>query len=196
MTVITRDEAKGALGITGTESDAQIDALLASVTGAVEGAARRLFSQATVTAELHAGGDMALPLSRYPVASITTVTDKQTGRDLDATEYELHAASGQLYHLPWSSRWDGELYASPFGAGGSGAAPLPRYAVTYLGGPTTAPADVKAAAFSILAAWLSGALGGLTSEKDGDYTYKRAEGAGGIPPDAAATLSRYAAAPI
>lgn len=195
MAIISLSDAKAALGITGTARDAQITALLAGVSAMIETYAGRAFSQAAVT-EYHFGGVASLPLRRYPVASIATVTDELTGSVVDSSGYEVQASTGLLRRLPWGSVWEGGHPASPFDRRfpAPEAANARRWKVAYTGGPVAAPADVQLAAFEVLGGMLK-SQGGVASEKDGDYAVTFAT-TGGMPASAASILARYRASVI
>ena len=187
-------EVKDGLGITGTDDDAQITALLEPVSALIEREAGRAFSSATVT-ERHAGGDATIALRRWPVASITTVTDKATGNVLASDQYELEGETGLLRRLSIGSQW----------ASGRSRqivylredVPVLRWEIIYVGGPATAPEDIKLALYKAIGASITGSgMAGLISEKDGDYSYVRsamASAPGSLPPAAMAIVRSYRA---
>ena len=178
MAIDTRANVKLALGISDTGSDDKIDALLEPITSVIETYTRRAFSQASRTEYLTSQGEQSLPLHWTPVSAITSVTDRVTSTAIDSSEYALEDDVGILRRLPIGWRWSEGLR---------------RYTVVYTGGPSTAPADIKAAFYEMIQASLVG-QGGIKSEKDGDYSYTLGEGSmDGVPKAAQATLNSYRA---
>ena len=191
MGLATLTEIKDALGITDTNNDTQITALLEPISTLIEREAGRGFSSETTT-ERHMGGDPSIALRRWPVASITTVTDKATGEALASDQYDFEGDTGLLRRLPLGSQWaearvDQIVYLRE-------NVPVLRWEIVYVGGPATAPEDVKLALFYSIESSLNGGMGGMQSEKDGDYAYVRATGsagAGSLPANALAILQSY-----
>ena len=190
MALATLTEVKEALGIGNTDSDDRINALLEPISVLIERTSGRKFTSATVT-ERYNGGDPTIALLRFPVASITTVTDKVTGTVLGSSEYELEGRLGLLRKLPFGAQWAGGR-RSPI-VHLRETAPALRWEIVYIGGSVTAPEDIKLALFYSIDASLNGAMGGMQSEKDGDYAYARAPGAAGLPANAMAILKSYSA---
>ena len=193
MALATLTEVKESLGISNTDSDDRINALLEPISVLIERIAGRKFTSATVT-ERYRGGDPTIPLRRFPVASITTVTDKFTGTVLGTDEYELEGPLGLLRKLPIGSQWATGRTTQIVHL--REIAPVLRWEVVYIGGPVTCPEDVKLALFYSMDASLNGAMGGMKSEKDGDYSYVRdtgSTGPGGLPANAMSILKSYTA---
>lgn len=95
---------KTELGISGTSEDAKIETWIhqASAIFAVE--CNRVFAQETVSEQFrNTGGGWVGPiaLQRYPVASITSVTEDDDDA-LSASDYELDAETGLLWRLDTS----------------------------------------------------------------------------------------------
>lgn len=194
MAIVLLTETKEALGISGSDEDTRLMRLTHMASGVAERISGRAWTQAEVT-ERHQGGVQALPLRRYPVASVSTVTDKSSGEVMAATGYEIETTTGLLYRLPYGRWWDGYAPSPVFQTGGGGSASFPRWEVTYTGGPSSAPEDIRAAVIEIIA-HMRNAQGGMQSEKDGDYSYSMAATPAGVPPTVMAVLSRYAGAPV
>jgi hypothetical protein len=204
MALDTRENVKAALNIGDTDSDAQIDALLEPISAMIEREAGRDFSSASVT-ERHMGGEPTINLRRWPVTSITTVTDKVTGEALASDQYALEASTGLLRRLPIGSQWARAFGVQTFHLREN--SPVLRWEITYIGGPSATPEDIKLALYLSVGASLSrsdgaggGGMTGLQSERDGDYAYTRAQpsqqsGAAfsGLPPAASAILASYKA---
>lgn len=188
MALATLTEVKEALGIGNTDTDDRINALLEPISVLIERASGRAFTSATVT-ERHSGGDPTIALRRFPVASITTVTDKVIGTVLESDDYELEGPLGLLRRLPFGSQWSTGRVSQIVHL--SERPPVLRWEIVYIGGPVTCPEDVKLALFYSMDASLNGAMGGMQSEKDGDYAYTRAPGAAGLPANAMAILRSY-----
>lgn len=182
-------EVKDALGITGADDDTQITALLEPVSTMIERVAGRAFSSASVT-ERHLGGEATIALRRYPVASITTVTDKALGEVLSSDQYEIDVETGLLRRLALGSQWARASTAQIFYLRES--VPVLRWEIEYVGGPATPPEDVKLALFYTIGAAITGSgMAGFQSEKDGDYAYVRAPSTGALPPNAMEILLPY-----
>jgi hypothetical protein len=189
MALATRIEVKAALGISDTSQDDKIDALLEPITSLIEQAAGRAFTSATVT-ERYMGGEPTIALKRYPVTSITSVTDKITGQALAATDYALEAATGLLRRLPLGSSWSAAYGPRIVYLGNTPQ--VGRWEIVYVGGATSVPGDVLFAYYETFAAVLAG-QGGMQSEKDGDYSYVRGASVGAVPASAMAALQSYKA---
>ncbi len=190
MALATLTEVKEALGISNTDTDDRINALLEPISVLIERIAGRKFTSATVT-ERYNGGEPTIALGRFPVASITTVTDKVTGTVLGTDQYELEGPLGLLHRLPLGAQWATGRHRQIVYL--REIAPVLRWEIVYVGGPVTCPEDVKLALFYSMDASLNGAMGGMQSEKDGDYAYSRAPGAASLPANAMSILKSYSA---
>lgn len=195
MALVTLSEVKAALGL-GDESDARITALLDPVSEAIEEYTGRAFSSAAVVEE-HAGGGRHLYLRRLPVTVLTSVTDRANNEVIESDTYEL-SQDGMLTRLPFGSRWLTATQPSAFynlpSAGILSPDGALRWRVSYTGGPTEAPANVKLAAYETFAGLLR-EMGGATSLKDGDFAISFAASTG-LPSSAMGLLSRYRSRPI
>ena len=191
MAIMDLSGVKAILGITDSARDDQIIAMLEPATALVERLSNRKWTNASRT-ERHEGGVQAIPLRVYPVSTVTTVTDKLTGSALASSGYEVEAATGLLYRLPYGAWWDGFAPSPIFTTDGGGSAAFARWEIVYTGGPATVPGDVQFAFAEIVSSALT-SQGGMQSEKDGDYSYTRAPTRDGVPPSASAVLMRYAA---
>ena len=206
MALDTLTNVKNALGISATDQDTQIGALLEPLSALIEREAGRRFTSETVT-ERHPGGEATISLREFPVASITSVTDKVTGEVLSSDQFELEVETGLLRRLALGSRWatagiDQAVYLRE-------STDAMRWEVVYLGGPATVPEDVKLALYLAIGANIDlaastggGAIGGIIAEKDGDYSYQRAAPAAstasalsatGLPAQSAAIARSYRA---
>ena len=203
MALATLSEIKNGLGITSTNFDAQIVALINPVSALIEREAGRKFDCATFT-ERHMGGEPTIALREYPVLSITSVTDKATDEALATTDYEVEKSTGLLRRLTLGSRWAASHSAQVFYVGKN--TPVGRWEIIYEAG--TVPEDVKLAMFYTISSLVGstassagGMAGPLISESDGDYSYTRAAPAGagagttmsGLPANASAILASYKA---
>lgn len=199
MPLVTLEEVKAALGL-GGENDMRISALLDPVSDAVETYANRRFTSTGLTERLPGGG-RALILSRIPVdtAQTITITDLVTGQAAAASDYDLDAAEGMAWRMPYGSIWAGGVTGSPFLEGmryRSAASSAPRWRVAYTGGPATVPGDVKLACYETIAAQINGA-GGIQSGRDGDFAFAFAEGSvSSLPDSAERRLNHYRSAPL
>jgi len=185
MTIATLAEVKAILGLADTESDARITAMLGGVSSMVEKFTRRAWSNASAST-ISSGGDRALLLSRYPITSVETITDRHSGFEVSSDQYRIDAPNGMVYRLPWGAYWATMGDSSPFGGDSASAQNIPRWQVEYTGGPDSAPDDVKMAFAEIISSLMKSS-GGISSEKDGDYSYSISNSMG-IPPSAAFIL--------
>jgi hypothetical protein len=105
----TLERFKTDLAITGTNADRDtaIEDLIDDISDAVDSYLGRTLAKETVSESFRLDPyevPEALPLTRWPVASITSVT--VDGTLVDASEYEIDAETGQLYRLNASGyRW-------------------------------------------------------------------------------------------
>ncbi len=194
MALDTLSGVKAGLGISNSDDDTQITALLEPMSALIEREAGRSFTSATVT-ERYLGGDPTIALRRYPVSSITTVTDKATSEELASDGYDLEATTGLLRRLPLGSQWAKTRAGQIFYLRED--VPVLRWEIIYVGGPSTVPEDIKLALYFAIGAAITGSgMSGMQSEKDGDYAYARAAAAGApgsLPPNAMAILKPYKA---
>lgn len=96
--LVRLDAVRDALGITESGEDEQLATWIKQASGAVTKHLNRVLAQETVEETFRLSTvTESLLLSRYPVASIVSVTEFDTV--LAATDYELHAASGVLTRL-------------------------------------------------------------------------------------------------
>lgn len=188
MGLVTLSDVKAALGVSGSDQDAKITALLDPVSGLVERLAGRSFTQATHT-EYDDGGGFHLFVSVRPIASITSITDRRSGDVIASSEYDFDADEGSIIRLPYGAIWDRAPDPSAF-LDGNPTQERRRWKIVYVGGPATVPDDVKLAFYEIMSATLT-SQGGKQSEKDGDYSYTMASG-GPVPSSASMILKSYA----
>jgi hypothetical protein len=186
----TLAQVKAALGITDTDQDAQITALLLGADAVVDAyCARPLIETAHV--EYADGGGRSIELASWPVftSPALVVRDMFTGQDVAAAAYTQDGARGLLYISPG--------YGGAFGSARSSWERGPnRWRITYTAGyaSDSIPAEVTQAAAEIVGARLKGA-GGVTGESDMGYSYQLSErqlgGESGVPPAARALLTKH-----
>lgn len=134
MALTTTATVKTYAGISGSGSDAQIDAIVAAVDRAMKEYLGRQIESATVTAEIHDGNgqDDFLLLLEWPVTAVSAVSI--SGTALTVADYEIDGAKGLLFYKP----------------GGTGFAAWPEgrrnLSVTYTAGYASVPADLALAA--------------------------------------------------
>lgn len=180
MTIATRTEVKTFLGITGTDKDALIDALLPVADGVAEAYTGRAISQAAVTDFLRGGGE-SLVASAWPVTSVV-VSDMSgtTAFTVSTDDYSVDEARGIITRQPIGASW-------PMGHR--------RWRVAYTGGwaDGSAPDEIKWAVSEIISLIMSSSDSGLLQERDMDYSYARSVTLmeGFIPPAAKLILNRY-----
>jgi len=123
MGYITLAEAKSWLNVTDTSEDTVLLALIEAATSAVEGVADRTFTSATITESYTGMGSKFLFLHRTPITAVTSVSlaDSGTTATVDFTKVNIRRTDGGIF---------------PYGE---------KVVVTYTGGYTTIPQDVKMA---------------------------------------------------
>ena len=117
--LITLDDLKLELGITGTAEDAALQARITRLSDQIAEYCDRIFALIEVE-ETFAfnsaarmcphGGPQPIPLvlMQYPVTEIATLT--RDGVAIDAAEYDLNSASGLLW--PRAGQWSGRIVAT------------------------------------------------------------------------------------
>lgn len=95
--LITVDEFKTDQGITVDTDDAKIALFITQASAVIASYCNRIFSQETISEQFRNVHSDTLILARFPVASITLVTE--CGTDLDATDYEVDPDTGLLSRL-------------------------------------------------------------------------------------------------
>ena len=91
----TLDTVKAALGITGTDQDDQLEALITSASAAIQSWCNRVLVEEGVE-ETFRSGDTVM-LSRYPISDLTSITDN--GSELDESAYQADLATGIIDRL-------------------------------------------------------------------------------------------------
>lgn len=153
--------------------------LIADATATIETYCSRKFGPVTGTEKRH-GGYRTYRVDNYPIASVSSITVDGVAEDLE--DWTINYGSGLIY----------------------GTAPrgILNVAITYTGGPTEVPADVKRAALLLIQHLhsLRNVSSGLASETVGPYskTFAQAiagaDGTGGVgvlPQTVAELLNRY-----
>ena len=186
----TIDDVKAILGVSGTDQDARLAAVIAGAQAAITRMTGVRFGVGEVV-EDHPGGVATLALRAHPVVAIVGVEDLAGGGAVDAGGYELDAALGLLRRLPFGQTWSGARAPGPFldPLGVGPGAIRPRWRVTFTAGYAAVPGDLLLAIADMVAATL-GQQGGKTSEKDGDYAVSYSAPTG-VPASAMAIISSY-----
>jgi len=117
--LVTLDELKLELGITGTSEDAALEARITRLSEQIAEYCDRIFAQIEVEETFAFAGGLCpqarcngteptpLVLMQYPVTEIVSLT--RDGVDIVADDYDLDAASGLLW--PRSGQWAGRIVA-------------------------------------------------------------------------------------
>lgn len=184
---------KDELVITGTDGDVSLNRYIKSCSAAVAQYCNRVFQAETVKDEFWLnrdlfpcavpGGKSPLQLTRWPIVSITSVTENDVTL-VDGADFRIDCKNGHLIRL------DANGYPRNW--------PALAIAVQYIGGFATVPADVVEAVLRLIKkSWFSrGADPSLKSENvSGVYEYQRwfATGseAGNMTPDVVDILDNY-----
>lgn len=158
----TLDRVKRELGITVDTDDLTLEDMVVRASSAIARETRRVFGVETVTETLDGTGTRLLGLSRYPVLSVSAVTEDGTA----ITDYSVEdAESGALYRANGWGRsgglrmWGTEAYSSGYILPGYQDL---RYSVTYQAGyalpdasTPTLPGAVEQACLETVKAWYS-----------------------------------------
>jgi len=168
--LVSLDDAKEVLSITGDAEDDKIINLINRATDIIETYCNgRRFASTTHTNEIYDGtGDYYLPLEHYPVTTLTSV-ERRTG-DFDTPAWE--ALESAFYDLDDDGeRGPGMVYHS--GGFMEGAR---NYRITYTAGYTTIPNDLQQACFKLIAfLYTQTKATGMKSETLGEYSYTKAD---------------------
>jgi hypothetical protein len=136
--LITLAECKTMMGITATDSDAQLQLMIDMASATVARLCNRVFAQETCEERFRGIGSRRVFLSHWPVkeADLTTV-EAPFGTVLDSTQYELEQGSGKVSFLTDATTGPGDDPAWPEAV-----------RITYTGGyllPDDAPLPLKQA---------------------------------------------------
>lgn len=133
--LVNLDDAKVHLGVTGTDSDAIITSLIAAASAAVTSHIGRPIGQGEYRETLRFDHmERALPLSRWPVTSVTSIAEGD--ETLVASDFEVSTDDGLIHRLTDKGRymcWPADVVV-----------------VEYEAGYAEIPADVQAAVLSVL----------------------------------------------
>lgn len=124
--LVTLAETKTHLRNPANVADAQLNDMIEAASATCEQYTGRVWSQRTITAEKHHGGQPYLVLLCTPVESVTTVVE--SGTTLTSSDWVLDAP------LLWRGTSTAAMYWSPGRA---------NVAVTYVAGPATVPDTIK-----------------------------------------------------
>lgn len=107
---ITLADAKAYLGITGTDSDARLTAILAAVASQIEAYTAALVTQRTVTERMYPEDAVAaLALTHYPVSSLTSFTIDDEAQTLG--ELRVANSGGMVRNIDGSAIAGAEIVA-------------------------------------------------------------------------------------
>ena len=146
---VTLDECKQDTNITTDTNDEELQGIIDAATAILEnhpGYTVADHVKQTTVSEWHDGGNDEIILKRYPVASVTSVTEWNgtTPQTLTADAWDSGAGADYGYALDADA---GVLYRS---SGGSPSRFTGRVKVIYVAGTTTVPADLRLAALLLV----------------------------------------------
>lgn len=184
---------KDELNITNGASDTKLQRYLTSASAAAAQFCNRVFQAETITDEFWAqrdrwprlipGGMSSLQLSRWPIVSVTSVTENGTVL-VDGTDFRADKANGQLI------RMDINGYPRLW--------PVYPISVVYVGGFSTIPADVEDAVIRMVRQrWSAKDRDPLAKQisipgvLEQQFWVATGTDAGNMPPDVADILSNY-----
>lgn len=180
---------KSFLGITDSSQDYFLTDLIAIATDTIQNYVGRTFSLETVTEKLPGTGTAKLVLSKYPIVSITSITD-ESGL-IDATGYEISDdKAGTVY------RKDGVFFFKGMVTGILGfnnpQEAANNITVVYQAGYSTVPLDVEMAAIShIRSLYLGRSRDNSVSSEAVQGVYSVTYGSAALSADVVSTLGRY-----
>ena len=158
--LVTSAEAKTFLGVGNTDDDTLIGALIDYVSAAIERYCGKAFSSSASRSEYCDGGGSDLILTYTPVTAIASIVDTfDDDAVVTATDYSYDGAAGLVFPSLDSEFWTAGRWDSG----------RRRFLVTYTGGDSATPDDVKLAALTWIADIYncrddikSGSMGGIT----------------------------------
>lgn len=193
MAVADLSAVKAYLGLSDTDSDSRISAMLEPVTGFIEKYTGLSLSVKQFTETKGPDGSI-IPLNNKPLVEGSpggevTVYDKYYKRNLLTTEFDVDTRLGFIRRQEYPNAFPALQNSMTRQYG-------PRYTVTYYAGysEATMPEDVKLAFYEIIG-FLLKSPGALQSEKEGDYSYSVFTNEG-LPRSAMRILDIYRASPL
>jgi hypothetical protein len=182
--LISLTEAKTELGITVSDHDTRLSALITNTSSRI---LAHLQNSVVIQArtERHYGGKKRIYLQRYPVTSGPTISD-EAGNTVESTDYLMLAEQGMLQHVGfWPTAQDADGKVS-------------RWVIVYGAGlavnTAAVPADLKEACLLWVSRRFSRPDQSVTSKRVGDLALGYAapsEEPEGVPADIAAMLAPY-----
>lgn len=176
LDVLTLDEAKAAINLTGSSQDTELASYITAVSRRLDELAGAIVVR-TVTGEVHSGGRSLITLLYRPVVSITSITEYQytTAQALTAETNATKPATGYLVDLRW-----GDIRRRASGGDSWFPSGMDNIVVTYVAGraATTAAVDPKfkqAAAIFLSHLW-------RLEQGSGSVTFGQFNPDGGLPP--------------
>ncbi len=190
MAIITKADYKTIKGISGTDYDARLDALIPMAQAMLEKWSGRKFDPATYTDEKYDGpGAASIQLKNYPVKSLTSVEYVDTlGNEstIDATSYTCDPLTGIIKFQPSRNgrllvtrEWDEVVVPDYIGDCPQFIEGHQNIQVTYSAGYDTMPPDLQLAMIQfvdyLMGEVSTSAVGGQEFQKEslGDYSYDR-----------------------
>jgi hypothetical protein len=187
LTTIAR--VKSFLGITSTAEDSFLTDLIAIATNTIQNYVGRTFSLETITENLPGTGTAKLVLSKYPIVSITSITD-ETGL-IDASGYEISdKMAGTVYRKDGIFFFKGQV-TGLLGFNNEKEAANNITAV-YQAGYSSVPLDVEMAAISyVRSMYLGRSRDNTVSSESVSGVYSVTYGSNALSADVVSTLGRY-----
>ena len=147
MTLCALADVKTYLGITDTNSDAVLNALVANASAMVEQFCNRVFAQASYTDVLNGTGKSVISLRNSPITAIASVT-VDTVAQLPAPNA---ISPGFVFDTQTVYLRGGGYPSGSFGFSGSFSKGVQNVVVTYTAGFATIPLDVAQACIELVA---------------------------------------------
>lgn len=181
--LVTTQEVKDYLGISGSTEDTLIGALIDYASNAIENYCNTYFSSTAVTDRLD-GGNKYLITKYAPIISVTSITDMWDSTVVASGDYVAYLPAG-LIHVDVDTT-NFMLQQLEWAEG------LRRWQVVYNAGYASVPNAVKLACLMLVALWRSNRVAGMLSETVGDYSYTRMQvDSAGMPSDVKMLLAPY-----
>lgn len=183
MSLVTLENVKTFLGITGTSKDSLLNLLIPQASSMFETLVDRTFDQTTYTNEEYDGsGNREIQLDHYPVITFTmlekrnTFDNKDDWEEINSTDYWVDNDTGIITRttnfLDWDTQYrDPELSTEiQFELGKR------NYRATYTAGYAEIPQDVQGVVMMMIGELVNTRnKGGIESETLGDHTIRLAK---------------------
>lgn len=181
--LVTSQEVKDYLGISGSGEDTLIGALIDYASNAIENYCNTYFSSTAITDRLDGGGRYLIT-KVAPIISVTSITDAYDSTVVSSADYLNYLAAGLIY-----IDVDTTNYALQNLTWAEG---MRRWIVVYNAGYASVPNAVKLACILLVSYFRTTRTPGMLSETVGDYSYTKMQlPDAGLPEEVKMLLAPY-----